>query len=414
MNRAQSDELERFLPQFEQWGTDLSLDRMHHALIDLAYPCGNVPAVQVVGTNGKGSIACMIHSGLTTAGVCSGLTTSPHLVSWCERICVNQQAITMEQLLHRLERLQPLAEKHNLTPFERLIAVALMHFDASNVDWLVLEAGLGGRLDATTAHGKRPLIAVGAIGIDHREHLGDTITAISQEKAAAISPGAHVISAAQADNVCTVLEQRAREVGATIEWVEPLPKDWNLGLPGDLQRYNGAVACSALRHMRKLGTNIPELSICQGLAHAHWPGRLQTVLWQGRPVLLDGAHNPSAATQLAHERRRWCNNNQSQIWILGIQSHKQAPEMLHLLLEPTDFAWIVPVPGHRSWTVDNLIEACPNYAHQLASSGGVFDVLNALSRALEVWPNPPPLVAGSLYLLGEIINQQIIKQDRIN
>ena len=401
--------IQRLLPPFEQRGMDLSLERMHRVLSALGDPCGNTPAVQVVGTNGKGSIACMIHSGLSAAGVNSGLTTSPHLVSWCERICINQTPITQVELHQRLQALEPFAEEHHLTTFERLITAALMHFEAHDVDWLVLEAGLGGRLDATTAHPQRPLIAVGAIGIDHREHLGNTLTAISREKAAAISPGAHVISAAQLDPVRAVLEEHTRMVGATLEWVEPLPDAWDLGLPGNLQRHNGAVAYGALQEIRRLGANISEQSIREGLAKAHWPGRLQTVLWNERPIRLDGAHNPAAAAQLAQERACWCDRQQAQIWILGIQAHKQAPEMLQLLLEPNDFAWIIPVPGHQSWTLDRLSEACPNLANQMGGANDVLEVLNRLVSAPGSWPNPSPLIAGSLYLLGELMAQRIIE-----
>ena len=401
--------IQRLLPPFEQRGMDLSLDRMHRVLSELGDPCSNTPAVQVVGTNGKGSIACMIHSGLSAAGVRSGLTTSPHLVSWCERICVNQKSITLVELHQRLQALEPFAEQHQLTTFERLITAAFLHFKANEVDWMVLEAGLGGRLDATTAHPQRPLIAVGAIGIDHREHLGDTLTAISREKAAAISPGAHVISAAQLDPVRAVLEEHTRTVGATLEWVEPLPDDWDLGLPGTLQRSNGAVAYGALRQIRKLGSKISDPSIRQGLAKAHWPGRLQTVLWNGRPIRLDGAHNPAAAAQLAQERACWCDRQHTQLWILGIQAHKQAPEMLQLLLKPNDFAWIIPVPGHESWTLDQLSDACPNLVDQMGRANDVVEVLNGLASAPGSWPDPSPLIAGSLYLLGELMAQGIIE-----
>jgi dihydrofolate synthase/folylpolyglutamate synthase len=330
-------------------------------------------------------------------------------VSWCERICVNQKSITLVELHQRLQALEPFAEQHQLTTFERLITAAFLHFKANEVDWMVLEAGLGGRLDATTAHPQRPLIAVGAIGIDHCEHLGDTLTAISREKAAAISPGAHVISAAQLDPVRAVLEEHTRTVGATLEWVEPLPDDWDLGLPGTLQRSNGAVAYGALRQIRKLGSKISDPSIRQGLAKAHWPGRLQTVLWNGRPIRLDGAHNPAAAAQLAQERACWCDRQHTQLWILGIQAHKQAPEMLQLLLKPNDFAWIIPVPGHESWTLDRLSDACPNLVHQMGRANDVLDVLNGLASAPGSWPNPSPLIAGSLYLLGELMAQGIIE-----
>ena len=404
------DELADLLSPFEQRGMDLSLERMQAALAALANPCAGVPAVQVVGTNGKGSIACMIHSGLTAAGLRSGLTTSPHLTSWCERICVNQQQIELAQLRQRLKQLQPLAQHHNLTPFEQLITSALVHFDANALDWLVLEAGLGGRLDATTAHPNRPLIAIGSIGMDHCEHLGHSLTAISNEKAAVIGPGAHVISAAQNEAVTKVLEARSQEMGATLEWVEPLTEEWELGLSGQLQRRNGAVACAALRHMHALGSSITEEQIRGGLAQAHWPGRLQTLHWKHHSVRVDGAHNPDAAQQLALERYAWSQPGQQQIWILGIQGHKQAPEMLRILLKPNDEAWIVPVPGHVSWTADQLSEICPTHAHQLRSAPCVEDVLNNLFKNDVDRPNLKPVIAGSLYLIGSLLGGRVLNE----
>ena len=404
------DELADLLSPFEQRGMDLSLERMQRALADLGSPCSEVPAVQVVGTNGKGSIACMIHSGLTAAGLRSGLTTSPHLTSWCERICVNQQQIELAQLRQRLKQLQPLAQHHNLTPFEQLITSALVHFDANALDWLVLEAGLGGRLDATTAHPNRPLIAIGSIVMDHCEHLGHSLTAISNEKAAVIGPGAHVISAAQNEAVTKVLEARSQEMGATLEWVEPLTEEWELGLSGQLQRRNGAVACAALRHMHALGSSITEEQIRGGLAQAHWPGRLQTLHWKHHSVRVDGAHNPDAAQQLALERYAWSQPGQQQIWILGIQGHKQAPEMLRILLKPNDEAWIVPVPGHVSWTADQLSEICPTHAHQLRSAPCVEDVLNNLFKNDVDRPNLKPVIAGSLYLIGSLLGGRVLNE----
>jgi dihydrofolate synthase / folylpolyglutamate synthase len=404
------DELADLLSPFEQRGMDLSLERMRAALADLSNPCAGVPAVQVVGTNGKGSIACMIHSGLTAAGLRSGLTTSPHLTSWCERICVNQQQIELAQLRQRLKQLQPVAQHHNLTPFEQLITAALVHFEANALDWLVLEAGLGGRLDATTAHPYRPLIAIGSIGMDHCEHLGHSLTAISSEKAAVIGPGAHVISAPQHDAVTKVLEARCQDMGATLEWVKPLADEWELGLSGHLQRRNGAVARAALRRMNAFGSAITEEQIRRGLAQARWPGRLQTLHWNHHSVRVDGAHNPDAAEQLALERRYWSQSGQRQIWILGIQGHKQAPEMLRILLEPNDEAWIVPVPGHVSWTADQLSETCPTHAHQLRSASCVEDVLVNLFKNDAESPKPAPVIAGSLYLIGSLLAEAVLKE----
>ena len=394
-------ELADLLPSFDVRGMDLSLDRMVMALEQLNQPAGSIPAVQVVGTNGKGSIACLIHHGLMAAGLRSGLTTSPHLVSWCERIRVNDQLISLAELRLTLERLQPVVERCRLTPFEQVICSALLHFETQQPDWLVLEAGLGGRLDATTAHGRRPLIAVASIGMDHREHLGNSLAAIAAEKAAAIGEGAHVISASQELEVSAVLEQRVKEVRGTLQWVNALDERWSLGLPGAWQRRNGAVAEAALQWMSASNDTITKQAIRHGFAAARWPGRLQWMRWRGLRVRVDGAHNPPAATELARERGLWSSPDKRQVWILAIQAQKQAPEMLQQLLSPQDEAWIVPVPGHRSWSLEQLQQALPLQAHQLKSAETADAAL--AQRLDQGWPESAPVIAGSLYLIGHLM-----------
>ena len=388
---------------------DLSLERMQSALQHLQSPAGSIPAVQVVGTNGKGSIACLIHHGLMAAGLHSGLTTSPHLVSWCERIRVDNALIRIETLRGILESLQPVVEDCRLTPFEQLICAAMVHFDQQQPDWLVLEAGLGGRLDATTAHPRRPLIAVASIGLDHREHLGPTLQAIAAEKAAAIGPGAHVVSGPQEAAVQEVLEQRVKAMAGTLEWVQPLDGTWTLGLPGLWQQGNAAVAAAALRWIGRDSGAISAAAIREGLAAARWPGRLQWMRWQGLRVRVDGAHNPPAAVQLDRERRRWSANGTPQTWILAIQAHKQAPEMLNQLLHPGDQAWIVPVPAHASWSAEQLKVQCPQMADQLTSAVDAAEALRQLQS--EGWPATAPVIAGSLYLIGQLMETGLVQAE---
>jgi dihydrofolate synthase / folylpolyglutamate synthase len=401
--------LQELLPPFEQRGMDLSLIRIQRALAALGSPSQGIPAVQVVGTNGKGSVATLIDSGLRAAGIRSGLTTSPHLIDWCERIRVEGRMISSQELENHLIALQPLAKRERLTPFELLISAALMHFKAEAVDWMVLEAGLGGRLDATTAHPHRPLVAVASIGLDHCEHLGDTLAAVATEKAAVIEAGTTVISARQAPEVEVVLEQRVQDVGAALHWVPPLPDDWRLGLQGAWQRENGAVALAVLERIGAMGWPISPSSIRSGFAAAHWPGRMQPMRWRGHPLLLDGAHNPAAAARLAAERRHWPGERGGIDWILGIQAHKQAEPMLNSLLQPSDRAWIVPVPDHRSWSAEALQRLCPDLAHQLLETSGPDPVLSVLDR-LECrgWPQVPPVIAGSLYLLGDLLRRDLL------
>ena len=385
---------------------DLQLDRMHAALHELDHPCRTIPAIQVLGTNGKGSIVSFVESALCAAGLRCGVTTSPHLVSWCERIRIKGKPIADETLRTQLQALQPLNERHRLTPFELLVTSAFLEFQRHACDLLVLEVGLGGRLDATTAHPCRPVVAVASIGLDHCEHLGNSLTAIATEKAAAIPPQATVISCVQAPEVQDVLETICRNQQAKLHWVKPLDSTWQLGLSGAIQRSNAAVALGALRALSGLGWTLPEAVIQEGFATAHWPGRLQTVHWGDQKLRLDGAHNPPAAVQLAEERSQWIDASNGVVWILAIQAHKDAVAMLQALLQPQDQAWIIPVPSHKSWSRSALLQELPQLEHQLQEADGLETVLNHLSS--NEWPTPVPIVAGSLYLIGDLFARGVV------
>ena len=401
------DDFADLIPRFDTRGMDLQLDRMQAALTALGDPCGSIPAIQVAGTNGKGSIAAFLATALKRAGIKTGLTTSPHLVSWCERIRVDGDPIPEPTLRKRLIELQSISQEHQLTPFEQLLAVAFVHFQANAVDLLVLEVGLGGRLDATTAHPDRPVIAMAAIGLDHCEHLGNTLTEISLEKGAVISPNATVISAQQHPEVSHVLERLCRERSAQLHWVDPLPQTWQLGLAGAIQRSNAAVALGALQALKALGWAIPDTAIRSGFAETNWSGRLQTVRWRGLPLRLDGAHNPAAAEQLAKERLGWPGQELGVTWLLAIQAHKQARAMLKHLLQPLDQAWIIPVPGHRSWDVNALLQLNPDWHSQLHQADDADSALVQI-EAQGNWSDPIPVVAGSLYLLGDLFRRKLV------
>lgn len=400
------DDLSDLIPRFDLRGMDLQLDRMHAALHDLDHPCQSLAAIQVLGTNGKGSIVSFLESALCAAGLRCGVTTSPHLVSWCERIRIQGAPIAVETLRSQLQDLQPLHERHRLTPFELLVTAALLEFQRHACELLVLEVGLGGRLDATTAHPRRPVIAVANIGLDHCEHLGHSLTAIAREKAAAIPPHATVISGEQHLAVQTVLEETCRTQQANLQWVKPLDSSWQLGLPGEIQRCNAAVALGALQALSGLGWTLPEAVIREGFSAARWPGRLQTVHWMKHRLRLDGAHNPPAAVQLAQERDQWPNASKGVVWILAIQAHKDAVAMLEVLLQPQDQAWIIPVPSHKSWSRAALLQKLPQLGNQLQEADSLETVLNQLSSA--GWPTPMPIVAGSLYLIGDLFARGVV------
>lgn len=397
-------DLDDLLEPFSRRGVDLGLDRLRAALADGGNPQQRFAAVQVAGTNGKGSICSFLHAILRQAGLRVGTYRSPHLVSWCERIQLDDAWIQPQQLRDDLIRWQAIGRRHVLTPFELLTAAAFDRFARSDLDLVILEVGLGGRLDATTAHPSRAVIGLASIGLDHREHLGDSLAAIAAEKAGVMTQAAEVFSGPQAPEAAAVLEAEALRLGCRLHWLEPLPDVGaggpRLGLSGDWQRCNAAVAVAMARALGRHGWLIAQAAIEAGLAGARWPGRLERRRWQGRALLLDGAHNPPAAEALARELQAIGGSGDGRRWLLGIQRHKQAPEMLQALLGPGDRVRIVPIPDHRCWDVASLSVALPGLAAQLEpGSAGLerdLDWLTAGGGRL-------PVVAGSLHLLGQVI-----------
>ncbi len=397
------------LEPFSRRGIDLGLERLGGALAAGGHPEQRYAAAQVAGTNGKGSICTFLHAILRSAGVHVGTYRSPHLVSWCERIAIDDAWIPAATLRADLARWQPLARRHRLTPFELITAAAFDRFAREQVDLAVLEVGLGGRLDATTLHPHRSVIGFGAIGLDHREHLGDTLAAIAAEKAAVMGPGCRAFSAAQEPGARRVLEAEAHRCGASLQWLGPLPAVADggpaLGLAGELQRHNGAVAVAMARALTApdgplAGRPLDDGMIRAGLGAARWPGRLERRRWRGRELLIDGAHNPPAAAALRRELDQLDGrlDGGPRRWLLGIQRHKQGAAMLELLLRPGDRAALVAVPEHASWSLQELAAACPDLADQLEEADSLESGLDSLLA-----PGPLPLVAGSLFLLGAVL-----------
>ncbi|MBM5815671.1 MAG: bifunctional folylpolyglutamate synthase/dihydrofolate synthase [Cyanobacteria bacterium K_Offshore_surface_m2_239] len=388
-------------------GIDLGLERMRAALAAGGHPERRFPAVQVAGTNGKGSIATFLHAILQAAGLRAGVYRSPHLRSWCERIQLGERWIDGETLRGDLERWQASAERHSLTAFELFTAAAMDRFARENLDLVVLEVGLGGRLDATTVHPRRTVVGFGPIGLDHQDFLGDTLAAIATEKAAVLDAvGQVAISAPQPPEAAEALERQARLSGCALHWVDPLPTPERggpaLGLPGAFQRGNAAVAVAMARTLRAQGWSIPDVALGIGLRQARWPGRLERRSWKGRALLLDGAHNPAGAMALRQALKEIDALSpeaprQGRRWLLAIQRTKDAPALLDALLAPDDAAALGGLPDLPCWTVEELARARPGLRGRLRG-------VETPTEGLE-WLRPPgplPVIAGSLHWLGEI------------
>ena len=399
-------DLEPLLAARTRPGIDLGLERMRAALAAGGHPERRFPAVQVAGTNGKGSIASFLHAILQAAGLRSGVYRSPHLRSWCERLQLGERWVDGETLRADLTRWQAIAEQHSLTVFELFTAAAMDRFAREALDLVVLEVGLGGRLDATTAHPDRSVVGFGPIGMDHQDFLGPTLAAIAEEKAGVMEGGQVAISALQPAAAREVLEHQALLRGCELRWVDPLPAAEQggpvLGLPGAYQRGNAAVAVGMARSLIERGWPISEAAIQRGLRQARWPGRLERRFWQGREILLDGAHNPPGAIALRRELDQLDAQSppaegQGRRWLLAIQHTKEAPVLLDALLGPRDDVAIGCLRDLPCWSVEELLAARPGLQGRLRPVGDLAEALEWLRPA-----GPLPVIAGSLHWLGEL------------
>ena len=389
-------------PKNEREKINLDLRRIKKALLKLDNPCINTPAIQIVGTNGKGSICAFLENILCSAKINIGVTTSPHLFEVSERIRVNQIKISSEKFDRLLKNIQTKLFEYKLTPFELIICCGLKYFELNHVELLILEAGLGGRLDATTAHKFRPIIAFGNIGIDHTEYLGNSLEKITIEKAAVIEKGSFVVSSEQNTITKNIINDRVKQVGAHITWVDPLNDDWELGLKGNFQKQNAAVALKVAHLLIEKGWSIKKDDIRKGFAKTKWPGRLEIIDYENKKILVDSAHNSSAAKVLSQEREHWLNQEQGVYWIIGVQKQKNIILIIENLIKSIDKVLLVPVPKQESWSLNDILQISDYKLDNFIEFGSFIEAFDYLKK-LKEWPKCIPVLTGSIFLVSEFI-----------
>ena len=377
-------------------GIKLGLDTVQRMLEAVGFET-RAKVLHVAGTNGKGSVCAMLDAVCRAEGLRTGLFTSPHLISFRERVRLDGRLIPEEAVAEGLTRLRDLTADWTPPPtfFEHTTVLALDWLRRQHVDAIVLETGLGGRLDATNA--LTPAVSVlTPIDYDHTAWLGDTLAAIAGEKAGIIKPGVPVVSAPQDPEAALVIARTAKACGSELHIVHaPLPADWTLALPGTHQRMNAAVALAALD---AAGIATSERARRTGLAEVDWPGRFQR-LENGRFVL-DGAHNPAAARRLAHTWHEVYGDHHPATLVLGILRDKDVPAICRALTPLAARVFAVPVRNPRSATPEEVAGAVMQVAPEtpLLMMGSLTGALEA-ARA---YPEPT-LVAGSFFLVGEAL-----------
>ena len=395
---------------------DLSLDRLQRLLAQLGHPEDRLPpVVHVAGTNGKGSTCAFIRAVAEAAVWRTHVYTSPHLVSFNERIRIAGRLVTDDALSEVLERIEAINAGAPITVFEVITAAAFALFAEVPADLCLLEVGLGGRGDTTNVIARPAACAITSISMDHAEMLGGTLALIAAEKAGIIKPGVPVVTGAQQPEVLAVLQAHADAAGAPLL---ARGRDWTIGpqgaglryadvagvldlpmpsLPGPHQHDNAGIAAAALRARGPVPA-----AAWTGMAHAEWPARLQrlhgrfaAMLPKSWELWLDGGHNPGGGAALGQHLQSW--SDRPTHLVVGMKQSKDAAEFLRPLLPRAATVWAVQEPNqHLALPIPDII----------AASGGVARPGPAVADALRQLPPGPPsrvLVCGSLYLAGEVL-----------
>lgn len=416
------------IPGIAYTATNYDLRRMEKLLQPLGNPHLGTKTVHIAGTKGKGSTAAMISQVLITSGYKTGLFTSPHLHTMRERIRINGTMVSEADFAALVTKLKPIVEKINnesvygkLTTFEILTAVAFAYFKKNNVDFQVLEVGLGGRLDATNVV-KADVCVITSLSLDHTEILGDTVAKIAAEKTGIIKPGCIVVSAPQFEEAAQVIKQvcnqqgaKLIQVGKDITWhktgadlhqqtmtVRGKAGNYDLTIPllGDHQQENAATALAALEASVCLGAKISAKNIARGFSQVKWLGRFQ-ILNHEPMVVVDGAHNAYSMMKLVESVKNHfiCDNC---FVIFGTSCDKDIPGMARELKSLSGNIIITSSSHPRAASISILVE---EFAKQGIRVDVIENVATALSKAMTAAQKTGlVLVTGSLFVVAEAID----------
>lgn len=367
-------------------GIKLGLENTQRLLDAVGNPERHLRFIHVAGTNGKGSVCAMLDACLRASGYRTGLYTSPHLVDFRERVRLNGTMISHEDTADGLTRLREATWNwdHEPTFFELSTVLAIYFFKRSHCDVVVLETGMGGRLDSTNV--VNPLVSViTPIAMDHMSWLGDRIEKIASEKAGIIKPRVPVVSSPQQSAALGVLIEKAHACGSELHVVAK-PLCTPVALPGAHQLWNAAVAVAALDAS---GLKCPQESISQGLSGVQWPARFQKL---SDRVVIDGAHNEHSAQALVSTWIEFFNDKKATI-IFGALCDKNYTEMLIALQKIGREFLFVPVKSERGLDPE-VLPPCTDLPSRTFP-----DLESAVKTALGT--TAPALITGSLFLAGE-------------
>ncbi|OGN94596.1 MAG: hypothetical protein A2Y89_05215 [Chloroflexi bacterium RBG_13_51_18] len=403
------------------------IKRIERLLARLGDPQNYARSVHIAGTKGKGSTAAMAASMLKSAGYRTGLYTSPHLLSYTERIQVDCRNISEEDWTRLVELIKPHVEAENalgdlgeLTTFEIYTAMAFLHFQRVKADWQVIEVGLGGRLDATNVI-QPEVCVITSISYDHTDVLGNTLAKIAGEKAGIIKAGSVVVCAPQFPEAMAVIENVCREkdvqlvkVGRDVTWelrnfntegqsfrVKGLKSEYDLWIPllGEFQIENAANAIAAMEILTEKGAKVSSTSIVEGLKQTNWPGRMQ-VLKQSPLVVVDSAHNAYSMQRMAEALKGYFTYERAKL-ILGFGADKDVAGMVREAVKVTDDIVVVASRHPRALKGATLVA---EFQKEGVTPRVAESVKEAIALALkEAGPSDLIGAAGSIFVIAEVM-----------
>jgi len=427
-----------FIHGLNKFGTKLGLQNITKLLELLGNPHKDLKVIHVAGTNGKGSTCSMIYSILRSAGYKVGLYISPYLEVFNERMQVNGEYISNDDLARLTEKVREKVfymRENDLgspTEFEVVTAIGFLYFKEQGIDFLVLEVGLGGRLDATNV--VTPLVSViTPISFDHQQYLGNTLADISREKCGIIKPGVPVVTAPQENEAMAVIEATCKERGCQLTKVVNTetersqdtlsyrfvaggpsgmtfdlftPKNeyygLNIRLMGRHQLENASTAVAAVEVLSSAGVNVSKEAIYMGLKEARWPGRLE-IIKEKPTILIDGAHNIAGVKTLKAALEEYFSARKK-ILVVGILEDKDYKEMLQELVPVADTVICTAPDSPRALPAAKLSETVlnifPNAPMKIYAEERIEDAVNLASSLAA--DEDMIVFAGSLYMIGHV------------
>ena len=398
-------------------GSRPGLARVTALLEKLGDPQKELKFVHIAGTNGKGSCAAMTASVLRAAGYRTGLFTSPYLFRFNERMQINGEPIADETLAALVTEIRPIADAmaDHPTEFELMTAVALLWYRRERCDIVVLEVGLGGRLDATNVIGAPEAAVIMNIGLDHTAILGDTVEKIAAEKAGILKPGCDVALYQQSAGVEAVVREKCAEAGAKLhiaDFSQLVPAFDSLegqvfsyrGVPyaipllGEHQLKNAAVVLEVVEILRARGWELPQDAVEHGLYAVSWPARFELVRAEP-PFVVDGGHNPQCAETVAANLRRYFPGLRH-VLLVGVLADKDYPALFDILDTAADAYVCVTPDSARALPAEKLAGYLARYGKPVTVCGDIPAGVEAASAA--AGGNGAVCAVGSLYMAGAV------------